>query len=76
MEQRKDSPVSTVAGNFRAYGHELTLAVLGIEGHAGVYFYADPSVSRNVLGRHGWLNRVRLGLVDPDSLLYLSAYDD
>ena len=76
VEQRKDSPVSTVAGNFRAYGHELTLAVLGIEVHAVVYFYADPSVSRDVLGRNGWLNRVRLGLVDHDSFLYLSAYDD
>jgi hypothetical protein len=67
---------STVAGNFRAYGHELTLAVLGIQVHAVVYFYENPNINRNVLGRNGWLNRVRLGLVDYDSMVYLSAYDD
>jgi hypothetical protein len=29
-----------------------------------------------VLGRVGWLNRVRLGLIDYDGRLFLSAYDD
>ena len=67
---------ATVAGEFRAYGHELTLAALGIEVNAVVYFFANPNIRRNVLGRNGWLNRVRLGLVDHDSLVYLSPYDD
>jgi hypothetical protein len=52
---------STVAGGFRAYGHELSLTVLGIEVHALVYFYENPVFTRNVLGRHGWLNRYDLG---------------
>lgn len=67
---------STVAGEFRAYGHELTLAVLGVEVQALVYFYENPNFTRNVLGRNGWLNRVRLGLVDYDSVVYLSPYDE
>jgi predicted aspartyl protease len=67
---------STVAGEFRAYGHELTLAVFGIEVHALVYFYENPNITRNVLGRNSWLNRVRLGLVDHDSVVYLSPYDE
>lgn len=67
---------ATVAGEFRAYGHELTLAALGVEVHAVVYCFANPNIRRNVLGRNGWLNRVRLGLVDHDSLVYLSPYDD
>jgi hypothetical protein len=67
---------STVAGPFHAYGHELILNVLGVQVSALVYFFADASKSRNVLGRNGWLNRVRLGLVDYDSALYLSPYDD
>jgi len=52
------------------------MAVLGEEVHALVYFYDNPKVTRNVLGRNGWLNRVRLGLVDHDSVLFLSAYDE
>jgi len=66
----------TVAGRFRAWGHHLTLNILGVETNALVYFYENPEVKKNVLGRNGWLNRVRLGLVDHDSLVYLSAYDD
>jgi hypothetical protein len=66
----------TVNGKFRAYGHELTLHVLGINMDATVYFYEDSSWTRNVLGRNGWLNRVRLGVIDHDSLIYLNAYDD
>jgi len=78
IELERGTPLdfTTVAGNFRAYGHELTLAVLGVEVHALVYFFEDATIRRNVLGRNGWLNRVRLGLVDHDSLIYLSAYDD
>jgi hypothetical protein len=30
-------------------------------------------MKRNVLGRRGWLDRVRLGIVDYESALYLSA---
>jgi hypothetical protein len=67
---------STVTGEFNAYGHELSLAVLGIEVHALVYFYENPAFTRNVLGRRGWLERVRFGLVDCDSLVYLSPYDE
>jgi hypothetical protein len=78
IEVERGTPldVSTVAGDFRAYGHELTLAALGVEVHALVYFYENPNVKRNVLGRNGWLNRVRLGLVDYDSVVYLSAHDE
>jgi hypothetical protein len=66
----------TVAGGFRAYGHELTLSVLGVEVNATIYFYESESIRRNVLGRNGWLNRIRLGVVDHESLLYVSSYND
>ncbi|MFN7930191.1 MAG: hypothetical protein U0Y68_20160 [Blastocatellia bacterium] len=66
----------TAAGAFLAYGHEVTLVVLGLDVIATVYFAADEHFTRNVLGRQGWLDRVRLGLVDYDGQLYLSRYDD
>lgn len=66
----------TATGSFSAYGHEVTLVVLGIETVATVFFAAETSFTRNVLGRSGWLDRVRFGLVDYVSQLYLSDYND
>jgi hypothetical protein len=40
-----------------------------------VYFFADQRIGKNLLGRVGWLDRVRLGVADHDHLLYLAAYD-
>ncbi len=60
---------------FDAYGHEVEIDVLGIVTQSVVYFFAEPSIRKNVLGRSGWLDRVRLGLVDHDRELYLAAYD-
>lgn len=40
-----------------------------------VYFFADKEIEKNLLGRSGWLDRVRFGLVDYDRKFYLSAYD-
>jgi hypothetical protein len=33
------------------------------------------SADRNFLGRSGWLDRLRIGIIDYDHLLYLSTYD-
>ena len=65
----------TAAGQFLAYGHELTLSTLGIEVDATVYFFADEAIRKNVLGRRGWLDRVRLAIVDYEQVLYLAPYD-
>ncbi len=68
--------INTVTGSFLAYGHELSVTVLGIETTSTVYFAADDNFRRNVLGRQGWLDRIRLGLLDYEGRLYLSAYDE
>lgn len=68
--------VGTVAGGFDAYGHALTLKTLSYSFDVTVYFAAHEGLPRNVLGRRGWLDQVRLGLVDHDGRLYLSGYGD
>jgi hypothetical protein len=68
--------VGTVTGGFDAYGHTLTLETLGYSFDITVYFVAHDGLPRNVLGRRGWLDHVRLGLVDHDGKLYLSRYND
>ena len=46
--------IGSVRGSFLTYGHEILLSVLGIETTATVYFAADETFTRNVLGRQGW----------------------
>ena len=40
-----------------------------------VYFAASPAFRRNVLGRSGWLQQLRVAIVDYDSVLYVAKYD-
>lgn len=67
---------STAMGSFDAYGHTVTLETLGYSFDVTVYFAAHESFTRNVLGRRGWLDQVRLGLIEYESKLYLSRYDE
>ena len=68
--------VGTATGRFDVFGHTVTIACLDWEFETTVYFAALPEYSRNVVGRAGWLQRFRLGLIDHDSVLLLSDYDD
>jgi len=40
-----------------------------------VFFFADSDIVKNVLGRHGWLDRLNVGIVDHEQLLYIGGYD-
>ena len=64
----------TAIGRFLTFGHELTLEVLGLEFHTKIYFIAEEEISRNVLGRLGFLTNVQLGLIDYEGKLFLSRY--
>lgn len=75
VETGDEITISTVTGNFNAYGHELTLSVLGIETHSKVYFAKEESFTRNVLGRQGFLDRVKLGLIDYEGKLFPGEYN-
>ena len=67
---------STAMGSFDAYGDAVTLETLGYSFDVTVYFAAHESFTRNVLGRRGWLDQVRLGVVDYESKLYLNRYNE
>lgn len=76
LESGHPLKMSTLTGSFLTYGHEVTLQTFDLSFDVMVYFASDYGVTRNLLGRYGWLQQVRLGLVDYDEMLYLSAYDD
>jgi len=65
--------IRTATGSFTAYGHEITMIVGELEWQAVVYFAEDEFFPVNVVGRVGFLDRLKIGLVDYEQLLYLSA---
>ena len=66
--------IGTATGSFRVFGHEITLIFLSIETVSTVYFAESEYFDRNVLGRTGWLDRVKLGLIEQEGKLFLSEY--
>ena len=66
--------IATVTGSFQAHPHTVTIEVLGIRSEATAYFAANDHFTRSVLGRIGWLDRVKLGLIDYEAKLLLSPY--
>lgn len=66
--------VGTATGTFIVYGHMVTLSTVGLEFDAMVFFASHEGFSRNVLGRNGWLNKVRFGLIEYEGKLFLSQY--
>lgn len=66
--------IATVTGSFKAHLHTVTIEVLGIRSEATVYFAAHEQFTRCVLGRVGWLDRVKLGLVDYEAKLLFIPY--
>lgn len=68
-------PLQTLNSNFKAYGHEVQLSTLGLAFYVTVYFAAEYGLPRNLLGRNGWLQQVKLAVVDYEETLYLSAYE-
>ena len=76
VEHGTPERMRAATGSFLAYGHELMISMEGIEWQATVFFAEDDFFPVNVVGRVGFLDRLRIGLVDYEQTLYLSAYDD
>ncbi len=75
VESGEEIRISTATNYFSAYKHELRLSVMNIETVSTVYFAKEESFTRNVLGRQGFLDRVKLGLIDYEGKLLLSEYN-
>jgi len=65
----------TPTGKFQAYGHEVTITCFEWVVPSVVFFPAALEIGRNVLGRQGWLQQFRVALIDYDSVLHLSHYN-
>jgi hypothetical protein len=65
----------TATGRVEAFGHLVAMEILDLKFDSVVYFFADERINKNLLGRIGWLDRIRLGLIDHDGELYVAPYD-
>lgn len=74
IENGEPTTIATATGSFLAFGHRLNVATFDLIWEATVYFIAEETIKRNILGRTGWLDRVTLGLVDYEGKLLLSPY--
>lgn len=76
VESGQREVVNTATGSFDVYGHPVRLTCLDWEFDTTVYFAEPREFGRNVVGRRGWLQRFRLGLIEHDAVLFLSEHDD
>src|SRR5215472_11466639 len=75
-ERGTEQIIRTATGSFKAYGHEVSMVVGEFEWQAVIYFAADEAFPINVVGRLGFLDRLRVALADYEQLLYVGAYDE
>lgn len=75
VEQGLPITLDSLGGPVEAFGHEVTLQTGDLVFESLVYFAKHPNLPRNLLGRQGWLRKLRLALIDYDNLLYLNGYD-
>jgi len=68
--------IETPTGSFYCYGHELIVSAFDIEWQAVVYFAEHHAFRTSVVGRVGFLDRLKVGIVDYEQLLYLGLYDE
>ncbi len=76
VEDGEKESIRTAKGSFTAFGHEVNLSCLDIEWTTTVYFAQDESFPVNVLGRRGFLQVLKIGLVEYEQILYLSPYNE
>lgn len=76
IESGAPERIWTATGSFLAFGHEVSITAFGYQFNVIAYFTVMRDFKRNVLGRKGWLQQLRIGIIDYDGKLYLSAYDD
>jgi len=75
VEKGSQEFIRTAKGSFTAYGHTINFKSYNMEWTTTIYFAQDESFPVNVVGRTGFLNFLKIGLVDYEQILYLTPYN-
>jgi hypothetical protein len=63
-------------GTIEIFGHNVTMTCFDWNIDVLVYFAKQPGFRKNVVGRRGWLEKFKLGIIHYEGLLHLSQYND
>jgi len=75
IERGVEQRFGTALGVFTAYGHQVHLQTLEFRFESYVFFASDDALTKNVLGRRGWLDMLKVGIIDYLDELYVSRFD-
>ncbi len=64
LEQGMPIVLAGLGGSIEAFGHEIILQTGDIAFQSIVYFAKHPGLTRNLLGRQGWLRNLKLAVID------------
>jgi hypothetical protein len=67
--------MGSLTGTLETFGHEIVIQACGIAIQSVAYFAKYPGLPRNLLGRNGWIRKLRLGIVDYDNSIFLATYN-
>jgi hypothetical protein len=76
IEDGIEDYVDAMGTIIKVYGHEVSLTLGDLELDLFVYFPSYQWIPRNLLGRQGFLQRLRFGLDDYEGYVYLGYHDD
>lgn len=75
VEQGVRKNLDSLGGPIEAFGHDVILQTGNLAFESLIFFAKYPNLPRNILGRQGWLRKLRLAIIDYDNVLYLNGYD-
>jgi hypothetical protein len=75
IEQGIPTTLNMLNSSLEVFGHEVVIQTGTLIFQSVIYFAKYPGLPRNILGREGWLRKIRFAVIDYDNLLYLSPYD-
>jgi hypothetical protein len=67
--------MGSLTGTLDTFGHEVIIQACGIAVQSVAFFAKYPGLPRNLLGRNGWIRKLRLGIVDYDNTIFLTTHD-
>ena len=63
LESGEPKTFRTANGRVETFGHVVQIEMSHLTIESMVYFFVDAGIQKNLLGRVGWLDRIRLGLI-------------
>ena len=75
IEGGTENPMRTINSSFKTFGHEVKILFSDFELSTTIYF-PEFEIPRSVVGRTGFLDMLKIGLIEYEQLFYFSLYNE